>query len=50
MYVPQCYQKLKRLRYVSSPLADLHHFSIRHEFYAAAQIQTIIKTESVSFS
>jgi len=27
-----------------------HHFSIRYEFYAAEQIQTIIKTESSNFS
>jgi len=26
-----------------------HHFSIRYKFYAAAQIETIIKTESASF-
>ena len=26
------------------------HFSIRYELYAAAQIQTIIETESASFS
>ena len=26
------------------------HFSIRYEFYAAAQTQMIIKTESMSFS
>jgi len=27
-----------------------HHFSTQYEFYAAAQMQTIIKTESASFS
>jgi len=26
------------------------HFSIRYEFYTATQIQTIINTESASFS
>jgi len=26
------------------------HFSTRHEFYAATQIQTIIKTENARFS
>jgi len=52
-YVSRCPQKLRILRYVTSPLANLHwyrHFSIRYEFYAAEQIQTIIKTESSSFS
>jgi len=42
-----------KLCYVTSPLTNLHwyhHFLIRYEFYAAEQIQTIIKTESASFS
>ena len=53
IYVSRCHQKLTRLRYVTSPLTNLHwyrHFSIQYEFYAAEQIQTIIKTESSTFS
>ena len=53
MYVSGCHQKLTRLRYVTLSLANLHwyrHFLIRYEFYAAVQIQTIIQTESASFS
>jgi len=45
-YVSRCHQKLRRLRYVTSPLTNVHryrHFSIRYEFYAAEQIQTTIK-------
>jgi len=43
----------KKITYVSSPLTNLHwyrHVSIRYEFYIATQIQTIIKTETPSFS
>ena len=53
MYASRCHQKLRRLCYVTSPLTNLqryHHFSILYEFYAAEQIQTIIKTESSTFS
>jgi len=40
---------MSRLHYVTSPLTNLHryrHFSIQYEFYASAQIQTIIKGRS----
>ena len=53
MYVSRCHQKQTRLRYVMLPLTNLHchrRFTIRWEFCVATQIQTIIKTESASFS
>ena len=53
MYVSRCDLKLTRLRHVTSLTIHkltLRHFPIRYEFYAAAEIQIIIKTGSGSFS
>ena len=51
MYVSQYHQKLNKITLCDVTTRQLYRdFSIGYKFYAAAQIQTIIETESAAFS